>query len=879
VTVVEDGAGRGGDATAGPTELLQMVFARPGRAVAGARDLLAGDPTPYDASIAYQVLGLVERDFGNLATAIHHLRSAVRLARGCGAAGREGDAMASLGIALVQHGRAAAGLSTLRGAAGRVTGHAAARVRFRLAGALWVLGRHGEAYEEVRRAVPVLRRSGDVIWTARALTLRALINLALGAANQADRDFRTAERMFARTDQEHDRAVAVHNRGLVALRLGDLPAALAHLDDAGARYQALGTPMPDLDNDYCAVMLAAGLHLEALGRADAALARLVAQRGQATRRAELLLTAARAALSAGDVGTASARARAACRLFAAQRRTWWSAHGRLLLLQCRLAAGETTAQLVRDAVRCARQLAELGAAESSSAHLLAAQGALALGRPAQAGPLLAAVARVRHRGPALSRVTGWLARALQADAAGATRRTLDACRRGLAELQAHHLTLGAPELRAQATRHGAELAALATRTCLRGGPPRRLLVWSERWRATALAVPAVRPPPDQALQATLTRYREISSRLAGGPPPLALRRELRRLEQDIQARVRKRPGNGSGPGAALALDVDDLLAALGTGQLLEVVQIDGAVQVLLCGAGRVRRYPAGTAAAVAAEVTHVRATLHRLAHHAATSPERAVALLAAAGRRLEELLLGSAARHLGDGPLVVVPPGQLYPVPWALLPSLRARAFSVAPSARVWLRARSTAPGSGGGVLVVGGPGLPAARAEIAAVAGMYGDATVLDGRAATVDRVLAALDGCELAHLAVHGTFRADSPLFSALRLADGPLTVHHLERLRRAPHRLVLPSCESARLAPAGADELLGLASALLPLGTAGLVASVVPVNDAAAAPLMLALHHELRRGATLAEGLRVARASAAPDDPLAQATAWSFLALGAG
>jgi AbrB family looped-hinge helix DNA binding protein len=80
---------------------------------------------------------------------------------------------------------------------------------------------------------------------------------------------------------------------------------------------------------------------------------------------------------------------------------------------------------------------------------------------------------------------------------------------------------------------------------------------------------------------------------------------------------------------------------------------------------------------------------------------------------------------------------------------------------------------------------------------------------------VLAAIDGAGLAHIAAHGTFRADSPMFSSLRLDDGPMTVHDLERLRRAPFRLILPSCESGLLVPASADELLGLASALLPLG----------------------------------------------------------------
>jgi len=150
---------------------------------------------------------------------------------------------------------------------------------------------------------------------------------------------------------------------------------------------------------------------------------------------------------------------------------------------------------------------------------------------------------------------------------------------------------------------------------------------------------------------------------------------------------------------------------------------------------------------------------------------------------------------------------------------------------------------------------------------------------------LLAAIDGAGLAHIAAHGVFRADSPMFSSLRLDDGPMTVHDVQRLRRAPFRLILPSCESGLLAPAGADELLGLASALLPLGTAGIVASVAQVNDRAAAPLMLALHRRLRgtgpEPGALAAALRDARADvcgATPGDPVAAAAGWSFIALGA-
>jgi CHAT domain-containing protein len=138
-------------------------------------------------------------------------------------------------------------------------------------------------------------------------------------------------------------------------------------------------------------------------------------------------------------------------------------------------------------------------------------------------------------------------------------------------------------------------------------------------------------------------------------------------------------------------------------------------------------------------------------------------------------------------------------------------------------------------------------------------------------------MDGAWLAHVAAHGTFRADNPLFSSIRLDDGPLIVHDLERLGRAPYRLVLSSCDSGAAAPVGADELLGLVSSLIPLGATGIVASIVPVNDLAAVPVMLALHDELQQGDTLPEALLAARRSAAAD-PLAEATAHSFMALGA-
>ena len=231
----------------------------------------------------------------------------------------------------------------------------------------------------------------------------------------------------------------------------------------------------------------------------------------------------------------------------------------------------------------------------------------------------------------------------------------------------------------------------------------------------------------------------------------------------------------------------------------------------------------------------------------------------------------------GDGPVVIVPPGKLHTIPWALVPALSDRVVSVVPSARAWLRARTAPPPGRHHVMLARGPGLTTDGAEVPVVADLYDDVTVLAGGGATAEKVLYALDGAWLAHIAAHGVFRADSPMFSSLRMQDGPLTVYDFEQLHRAPYRLVLSACDSGVLAPTGADELLGLVSSLLPLGTAGIVAAIVPLNDHAVVPVMLSLHRHLRAGQTLAESVHSVR-NRLTGDPIQQATAVSLLALGA-
>ena len=265
--------------------------------------------------------------------------------------------------------------------------------------------------------------------------------------------------------------------------------------------------------------------------------------------------------------------------------------------------------------------------------------------------------------------------------------------------------------------------------------PRLLLTWSERWRATALAVPAVRPPAGDGFDADLAALRQATSRLEEarrqGAPTASLEREQQRLEKAVRATsLRTR---GSAVPARRVIDIGEMLDQLGAAQLIEIVDINGTLQVLLCGAGRVRQLTAGNTADAVRAADFARFALRRLARgRPGDDPDSAAAILKAVGPQLQDAVLGPAVGLLRDGPLVVVPPGRLHGIPWALLPALASRAFSVAPSAGAWLRAHAARPPDRQHVVLARGPGLVTNGAEVPLVAELYDDVTVLSGAEAT---------------------------------------------------------------------------------------------------------------------------------------------------
>jgi hypothetical protein len=688
----------------------------------------------------------------------------------------------------------------------------------------------------------------------------------LGSVGRAEQDALRAEQLFLSIEQDLEAADARVNQGYVAYLKGDLPAALKALDVAARTYRKLGVVWPDLAADHSTVLLAAGLSAEAV---RVVLEALDAPAMQSSRRAELLLAAATAALALPDPVRAEQHGREAERLFRRQGRTWWGVRARLIVVRARIERGEHGARLFAAAAGVAAELQHARADEATLALLVAGELAAARADGAAAGYFARAAAQ-RGRGSALNRSLGWLAQARLHGLTGRRRAVLTACARGLDALDEHRTSLGSPELRALATGHGRELAALALTEALATGDARRLLGWTERIRATAVSQPPVVPSGHARLRRQLALLRDVVRRLNEARDAALPTGSLERERDGLEAAIRREQHQLSGRAhAQVRFDLAELTDSLGEQVLVELVEVGGVLHALVVRGGRVTRQLVGSLDSALQAVEYARFQLRRVGRGA--RPD-----LAAVGSVLADGVLGSVRHRLGDGPVIIVPPSRLHGTPWGLMPGLADRPITVSPSAAMWLRCRRIAQPSGNRLVLVAGPDLGTEGAEIVAVAARRPDATVLTGSDAAVDDVIAAIDGATLAHLAAHGRLRLDNPMFSELRLADGPLTVHDLQRMRRAPFRVVLSACDSGLATPVGADELLGLATTLLGLGSAGVAASVTVVDDAATVPVMDRVHRSLESGAGLAESLLRARQLSA-DSLIETATAATFIGLG--
>ena len=640
--------------------------------------------------------------------------SPLRLAARCGDPDRQADVRATLGVALAMAGRT--GIRPRAAGPSRWSGHRPCRRRRRSSCAVDTSATSScsnprEALADLERALPRLRAAGEHVWEARTLNLIGLCHLALGHAERAAAAVESAERIFVMEGQHVESVVTLHNRGRHRL----LPAATCPPPCACTTRRPSGTPpsarIPRaLVIDQCEALLAAGLAHEAARSGDSASVGAVSlpadraggaavepgawQSSRTTDPADAVASATRARQlfrqAASRVVGDSSRSSSSCSRAASRGR------GGRLPREVRRPGGE----------RAGRAAAP---SEAAVAWLLAGQHGSRQRGSSSAAELLERAATFRHRPAGLVRATGWQARALGTRAA---RRLARRARRVPAwARRARRAPRDARQLRAAGAGDPARGRAGARWPC---GTPRtadRACCWSgaSAGGPPRSSQPPVHPPDDDELARSLAALRDTRRRLAEA-----------RAEGSPTAAGWTTSGRGSSGRSGGVRTTSRAPRPRRTrfrGRGRSSTSLDGT------GVRRARRRRRGAArpgrpggpghpswswarrAEAEQAVAFARFALRQTARGRPSD-------LDDVGRRLQVALLGDAVRRLGDGPVVVSPPGRLHATPWALVPALTDVPVSVAPFGRP-VAAGPGVHGTVGRRVLIAGPGLESGGAEL----------------------------------------------------------------------------------------------------------------------------------------------------------------------
>jgi len=218
--------------------------------------------------------------------------------------------------------------------------------------------------------------------------------------------------------------------------------------------------------------------------------------------------------------------------------------------------------------------------------------------------------------------------------------------------------------------------------------------------------------------------------------------------------------------------------------------------------------------------------------------------------------------------VIIVPHGPLHYLPFHALYDGRKHLveryeISYAPSASVLklCRARSrnqSRPPGPGTVVALGLPelGTPNIGDEIRTLAALFPNSVMLTEGQATRENLFEAAPHARFLHLASHGYFRRDNPMFSFLKLADGNLHFYSLLDLRLNAEMVTLSACHTGVNKVFPGDELHGLVRGFLYAGAPSVVASLWAVSDRSTADFMREMYSQICAGATKRAAVRHAQ-----------------------
>lgn len=683
------------------------------------------------------------------------------------------------------------------------------------------------------------------------------------------------------------------NLGGLALAEGRYDQALALLENARRRYTTLGLRHEAAYAEH--ELAGAYLHLNMAEEAATIYARVTPTFADLGMRAEQALAMAyhgRAAALLDRHEVARALFDGARRLFAQEGNQVSAAMVELFEAQHAYQRGAYAA------AAAAAGAAELVFTQAASrefallARWLRGEAARALGHLDEARTILEATlheAEHRRLAQIVQRCHGALG--LLAAAAGDPARAEVALERAVTMIEELRAPLPSEDLRTSFIADKLAPYTALVRLCLEADPPRlaAALAYAERARSRALAEILGRSlqnlitPRDSfeaqiaeqltALRAELNwLYRQLAElREASAQEALSAGldssiQEREALVVELTRQLQRR--GGELPGAVEPLDLPGLQQALGDDTVVVAYfTLDDELLAFVLTNTDLRVVRRLARASELAELTErLRFQVDAMRRGARTSVDHHDQLVRRARHylaRLYSLLLAPLEPELGARRLVVVPHRALHYVPFHALFDgeryvIERREVCTAPSASVLHRClmHEQLPLQRALLLGVADSRAPRVRDEILALNPIFPDRVTLLDAEATSEALRRHAPTAQLLHLACHGVFRPDNPLFSALHLADGRFTTRDAYSLGLRCNLVVLSACETGVNNVAPGDELIGLARGFFAAGAPALLVSLWSVDDASTATLMAHFYRRLQAGDGPALALRTAQ-----------------------
>ena len=231
-------------------------------------------------------------------------------------------------------------------------------------------------------------------------------------------------------------------------------------------------------------------------------------------------------------------------------------------------------------------------------------------------------------------------------------------------------------------------------------------------------------------------------------------------------------------------------------------------------------------------------------------------------KSLYEELLSPLRERIREHHLLFVPHGALHYVPFhALFDGQRYliddHTVSYAPSASIYTVCARKQVNTSGPALLMGVPdqNAPSILNELQTLSGILPHPKVFIGNAASEYVLRNTAPSARLIHIATHGYFRQDSPMFSSIRMGNSYLSLYDLYQLHMPVELVTLSGCATGLNVVAAGDELIGLARGLFQAGAQSLLLSLWDVHDPSTADFMSVFYRRYKKGEDKATAMRTA------------------------